>query len=507
MSNFYVENCLALNGGMIYQDKFSQIVLLYGSVIHASATQKGSVVYSQNDEVLESDSLNQIGQIKFPKLFGQGIQISYALSIEDGGSFYIDSIGMQFELLDITCSTTESIAGFGGFLFIKEANFIKLNNLQLFDSYSASGQQIYSQKEGLIFVLSESYLYQIQRQALELYPFLFNQENTGAGNNGGGIYIKNPKGDVQIIDSYFTRMVAFNEGGCVYYIVEEVSQQDWNPFDNQLVIPLIQLQRLEFTNVRFTTVQAYNASSVLVFGLQTNVIFSSCYLVQSYGEEYNSIFIKTANLVEVSNFYVESIYSRSKSGFLNLGEEEVYQSENDQKTKRSLLFYFDNMGQSFYSDLDIMTPLFFKSGLQFSIESLVMNKCQMNRLITPRTQALIVNLAEQSTFSDANSFYKDVEGLYGGIYSFRKAYNCTFYKVTNNAGQVSFGGILSFFNDEFEFFSYRTVTIRNSTFEKILIVAGSGGFIYQQDDGLRSINIESVTKWPIYFFTSRLLDD
>ncbi|CDW83832.1 UNKNOWN [Stylonychia lemnae] len=570
LSNFFVENCLAISGGMIYQDKFSQIELNYGYIFHASAT-KGAVVYSQNDEVW--DSLSQQGQIKFPKFFGQGTEIRYTLSVEDGGTFYIDSIDMQFELQDLPCSTTESINGFGGFLFINEANSIIISNLQLFDSYSASGQQIYSVKDGLNFVLSGSVLYQYQRQAQMLYPELQYQENTGgitlinaqsasfvsnnfignffsqnggalyilggsislyrcifsnmyaqyggamylenlkgvvllnvyisgslASNDGGGIYIKNPKKDVQILDSYFSRMVADNEGGCVYYIVEEASKQgDWSPFDDQVVAPSTQFQTLEFTNVMFTTVQAFNASSVSVFGLQTNVNFASCQLVQSYGEAYNSIFINFSQIYCRTDR--DQYTNPPSSPWRNLEEEEVYQLQTTNTQ--------NGIGQNFYSDKDIMTPLFFYSGKQFSIQNLVMQNCIMNRLQTRRSQSLIVNIAKQSTFSDVNSYYQDVEGLYGGIYSFIEAnvylFNNTVIRLaTNNYGAVHSHHIQKLFmmnctfSDQYDHVNLRTATIRNSTFENIEMVVGSGGFIYQQDDGLNRIDIESVTVRNMY---------
>ncbi|CDW87731.1 UNKNOWN [Stylonychia lemnae] len=553
---------------------------------------------------------------------------------------------MQFELTETYGTSIESIFGAGGFLFINEANFSKISNLVLFDSYSSSsGAQIYTQKAGLKLDLSNSFFQQFQRQAINSYPnqenfynqggitlintasvsivncfFVGNQQSQNGGainilggtlyvyrsyfqrmqsnqggvmylenlqevklnfldistsiasDNGGGIYIKNPKGDVQIVDSSFNMILAKNEGGCIFYIVEEEPlKQEFNNVGfnmNPEKVPAFQPLRLDFINVKFSMIQAFNASSVSVSSLKTNVNFSQCQLANSYGQSYNSIYIKRANLVEMTNFYVASIYSRSISGFLYVdyvkdsvtvrfsqiycrtpedeytnpptldfrtlseNENDIQQrleSEPNNNFKRSLYFDFQSIGQNFYSNRDIMTPFHIKRAGQFFIQGLVMKNCIMQRLHTPRTQALIIfqiqdfliNYAAQVNFVDINSYYEDCEGLSGGIYSFYKikAYlynntvirlvtngyaavhsqytinlfvqNCTFKNVTQVGGLE--GGIFSLLGTGSDLIGARTVTIRNSTFENITMVVGTGGFIYQYDRLLSQIKIESVT--------------
>ncbi|CDW88888.1 UNKNOWN [Stylonychia lemnae] len=485
---------------------------------------------------------------------------------------------MQFELQDFTCQTTESITGSGGFLYIKEAIYSNITNLQLYDSYSAqSGSQIYTQKQGLQFMLSNSGFYQILNKALDQYPYDSQIKNYGGitllntisttlnqnqfeGNSisktggaiyvyggylsifgcsfqdmyafygaamfldsiqdvviegqviqtslakyqGGGMFIKNPKGDIQILDSVFNKVVAENEGGCVYYLVEDQSDTQVLDFFGIQITIIGPLKTLEFRNVNITKVKAINASSVLVSSLRTNVYFSSCQLIQSYGQAINSIFIKLANMVEINNFNVASLYSRSHSSFLYVDNSEtVFIPISDSKIGPS--FDFEAIGYLFYSDRDIMTPIIVKSAKQFFIENMFM-MCQMERLTTPRTQALIIfqpqlhnewSGAQYAIFADINSFYKNCEGLNGGIYSlqYHKAYlfNNTVIGLVSMGGDQPNGGIFSLLGDDFYFNDYRSVTIRNSTFENIEMIVGTGGFIYQNDKNLLFIKVESVT--------------
>ncbi|CDW71562.1 UNKNOWN [Stylonychia lemnae] len=465
-----------------------------------------------------------------------------AISLQDGGSFYIDSNDMQFELLVLTCQTTESINGSGGFLYIKEANYSNINNLQLTDSYSAqNGSQIYTQKQGLQFVLSNSGFYQVSNKAVNKYPYDSLIENSGGitllntksiilsynqfdGNSiskrggaifvqggylsvlgcnfqylyafygaamflenvevavfeslvietslakyqGGAIFIKNPKGDIKILDSVFNKVVAENEGGCVYYLVEDMNSGTQGT-TNSLFLTL------EFRNVNMTKVKAITASSVLVSSLRTNVYFESCQLIQSYGETINSIFIEMANMVEINNFYAASIYSRTHSSFLyvnnvadsvNVRFSQIYcrtsldiisypeiiwgaslpvdENQQQQESEQTTIFDFETIGQLYYLDRDIMTPIIVKSAKQFFIENMYMN-CKMDRLNTPRTQALIIFQPQMhieligsyyGIFADINSYYQDCEGLNGGIYSlqYHKAYlyNNTVIKLVSS---------------------------------------------------------------------------
>ncbi|CDW82324.1 UNKNOWN [Stylonychia lemnae] len=553
---------------------------------------------------------------------GSIFNIQNATLIDDFSSYIDDGAEQGGLMYTYNANTTESILGLGGFLFINEANFSNIDNLVLIDSYSASnGSQIYSQKNGLNFILSNSIFKQIERQALTQYPEPISAENSGGitllnpqqtilifnsfyGNffaktggaiyifggtlsalrcnfygmfslygasmyldnlqesvlenilfstsvarvQGAGLFIQNPRGDVLILGSFFRSLYSENEAACVYYIVEDstLSQETFNS----------QFYSLEFRNVDFTLIQAHTASSIKVYSLHTNVYFSDCQLVQSYGQSYNSILIQSANLVDISNFYVSSIYSVTNSGFLYIDyvtesvsvrfSQIFCRTENDEYTnppynywrnlvdndeqldynyqaQRLLEFNFESIGQGYHSNLDIMTPIFVNSAKQFLIDTLYMQNCIMNSQTTPMTQGLIVFQQDSSLFVDMNSNYHDLEGLYSGIYSFNKnkaflynntvknlitnvhgavysntiqqlfVHNCIFFNVTQAGGSFeSNGGIFSFIADETDLRLHRTVTIRNSTFEKITMLAGYGGFIYQYDRQLLFI-IQSIT--------------
>ncbi|CDW83724.1 UNKNOWN [Stylonychia lemnae] len=351
ISNFHVENIIAKNGGMIYQEGFSQLELNLGQIQYAIALVSGAVVYSvnlkENDNNQDSQQTNSYSKLSISKT-----NISQIISINDGGSFYLDSRGIEFDLTEAQVFAVEVLFGSGGFIFIKEAEKCSLSDIFLQDSYARNqGQQIFSQKDepitelagitllnsksvtfnqcqfignlysgkgGAIYVQGGNYGSAMYLEnCLDIQLQGLNIQNSMASIDGGSLYIKNPTGNVKIIDSLFTKVLSQNEGGCVYYLVDDASSS-------------VQVA-LQFQNVSFSIIQAKIASSVSVYGYQTNVIFLNCSIARSYGDDFNSIYIKNANTLDIIAFDVSSIYSKDNSAFLYV--DTVKESVSIQQTR------------------------------------------------------------------------------------------------------------------------------------------------------------------------------